>query len=66
MLAKCCGVDLRNDLNQNRTNKVITQWLIWLRPMMGVILSPYSSIQGLLWASEVVKGDRIDPGNPFR
>ena len=38
----------------------------WVRLMMDMVLSPYSSIQDLLWASEVVRGDSIDPDNPFR
>ena len=34
--------------------------------MMGMVLSPDAVIQGLLWASEVVRGDSSDPDNPFR
>ena len=34
--------------------------------MMGLVLYPYASIQGLLCASEVVRGDMRDPDNPFR
>ena len=30
------------------------------------MLSPYAAIQGLLWASEVVRGDRSDTNNPLR
>ena len=34
--------------------------------MMGLVLSPYAVIQGLLWARGVVRGDRSDSYNPFR
>ena len=33
--------------------------------MMGLMLSPYADIQGILWVIEVVRGDRIDPDNLF-
>ena len=41
-------------------------WMRWVRLMMGLLLSPYSAIQGLSWASDVVRGDRSDAYNPFR
>jgi hypothetical protein len=33
---------------------------------MGFVFSPYQTIQGMLWAEEVILGDRTDPNNPFR
>ena len=38
----------------------------WVRVMMGLVLSPYADIQGLLWASEVVRGNRSDPDKLFK
>ena len=34
--------------------------------MMGLVLSPHAFIQGMLWASEVLRGDRSHHDNPFR
>ena len=41
-------------------------WMCWLRLVMGLVFYPYVDIQGLLWASEVVRGDSSDTDNPFR
>ena len=34
--------------------------------MMGLVLSTYADIQRLFYSSEVVRGDSIEPNNPFR
>ena len=38
----------------------------WVRLTMSLVLSPYTDIQGMLWVSEVVRGDRSEPNNLFR
>ena len=40
--------------------------MIWVGLMMGLVLYPYAAIQGLLWASEVVRGDSSNPDKLFR
>ena len=32
---------------------------------MGLVLSTYAVMQGLSWASEVVRGDMSDPNQPL-
>jgi hypothetical protein len=63
-LAPYCGVDLRpyfpDELGSNNT-----LWERWERCMMGLKPSPYVCIKGLLLALELVKGNRLDPMNPF-
>ena len=66
VLAKYCGWDLGSYLGDKKDFQGTTLWMLWVRLMMGLMLSPYAAIQGLLWASDVVKGDRSDPNNPFR
>jgi hypothetical protein len=66
-LRKLCGVDFTlyypEELNSS-TSKVL--WERWQRCAMGLRPSPYQAIQGLLWAEEVILGDRRDSGNVFR
>ena len=66
MLANYCGVDLGSYLGQKKDRQGKPLWMCWVRLMMGLVLSPYSTIQVLLWVSEVMRGDRSDPNNPFR
>ena len=66
VLAKYCGVDLGSYMGHKKDLQGTYIWILWLRLMIGLVLSPYHAIQGLLWAIEVVRGDRSDPDNPFR
>ena len=66
MLAKYCRVNLGSYLGNNKDHQVTPLYVHWVHLMMGLVLFPYAAIQGLLWASEVVRGDRRDPNNPFR
>ena len=66
LMAKYCGVGLGSDLGHKKYRQVTPLWMLWLHLMMGLVLYPYSVIQGLFWASEVVRGDRSDPDNSCR
>ena len=65
MLAKYCEVDLGSYLGHKKDRQVIHLWMCWLHVMMGMVLSPYAAIQGMLWASEVVREYRSDLDNPL-
>ena len=49
VLAKFCGVDLGSYLGHKKDHQVTSLWIRWLRLMMGLVVSPYTAIQGLLW-----------------
>ena len=66
VLENYCGVDLGYYLGNKKEWQVTPLWMLWIRLMIGVMLSTYAAIQDLLWSSEVVRGDRSEPDNPFR
>ena len=66
MLANYCGVDLGLYLGHKKDRQGTPIWMRWVILMMGLVLSPYSAIKVLLWASELVRGDRSNPDKPFR
>ena len=66
VLAKYCRVDLGSYLGHKKDRKGKPIYILWVCLMMGLVLSPYTAIQGLLWASDVVRVDRSDPDNPSR
>lgn len=41
-------------------------WLRWARCVIGLTSLPFQCIQGILWAKEVIRGNRRDPDNIFR
>ena len=41
-------------------------WQRWVQSAMGLKSSPYNTIQGMLMAEEVIRGNPQDPGNVFR
>ena len=59
-------MDLGSYLGHNEDRQGKTLWMRWVQLMMGLVLYTYAAIQGLLWASEVVRGDSSDPDNLFR
>ena len=65
VLAKYCGVDLVSYLGHKKDRQGTPLWMQWVFLIVVMVLSPYATIQGLLWASEVVRGYRSDPYNPF-
>ena len=65
-IRKLCGVDLTElfpDEEPNHGEKVAERWS---RPAMGLRPSPYTSVKGILWADEVIKGDPGNLVNVFR
>ena len=66
VLEKYCGMDLGPYMGHKSDQKRTPLWTRWVCPIMGFVLSPYSSIQCLLWESEVVWEDGRYPGNTFR
>ena len=66
VLAKYWGVNLGSYLGHKKDRQGTPLWINWVCLMMGLVLSYCSAIQGLIWASEVARGDRSDPDNLFR
>jgi hypothetical protein len=58
---KLCGVDFTlyypKELEGSDMNVL---WERWQRCAMGLRTSPYQAIQGILWAEELIMGDRLD------
>lgn len=62
-----CGVDLSAFFGGvDESGKAVRLWERWTRAAMGLKSSPYQSVQAMLVAKEVIKGDRKDPNNAFR
>ena len=66
VLEKYCGVDLVYYLGNKKDHQGKPLWMRWIRPMTCLVFSPYTANQGLLWAIDVVRGDRSEPDNLFR
>ena len=62
---KYCGVYLGTYLLYDK-NSGTPYWLCWVLPMTGLILYPYSSVNGVLWSSKAVQVYMSDPDNLFR
>jgi hypothetical protein len=64
---KLCGVDFTlyypEELEGSDLNVL---WERWQRCAMGLRTSPYQAIQAVLWAEELIMGDRLDENNVFR
>jgi hypothetical protein len=53
-------------LSQRSTKRTKqTIWLRWTRCGMGFKMSPYNAGQAMLFAEEVIRGDPLNPSNPF-
>ncbi len=63
-LHEYCGVDLRPYF-QEAGDKGKTWWERWVRCMMGLKVSPYLGIKGLLFRLEWILGNTGDVLNPF-
>ena len=58
------GVDLTPYFpDELTTRKIKVLWERWTRCAMGFTTSPYQAVQGVLFADEVIRGDRLDPTN---
>ena len=41
-------------------------WLRWNKCLMVLTSSNFQSIQAIIWADKVIRGDRLDPANIFK
>ena len=61
-----CGVDLTKlfpeELEGLSKNKL---WERWTRCLMGAKPSPYQACKSMLWAEDIVSGNKYDQSNPF-
>ena len=60
------GVDFKYYLCHKKDHQGTPLWVLWVSPMIGLVLSLYIPIQGLLWKSCLVTGDSSDLDNLFR
>ena len=58
-------VGLGSYLGHKKDQQVTCLWMRLVHLMMGLVLSQYAAMQGILWAIGVVRGYRSDPYNPF-
>jgi hypothetical protein len=61
-----CGVDLTLYFPEGVPEGTSVLWEKWTRCAMGLRPSPYQACQGMMWALEVIFGDRHDACNVFR
>jgi hypothetical protein len=61
-----CGVDLTKYFPEGIPAGTKVLWERWTRCAMGLRTSPYQACQGMMWALEIIMGDRNDPRNVFR
>ena len=62
-----CGVDFTDMFKEEMDGEARTQlWERWVRCAMGLKSSPYQVCQAILFAEEVIRGDRKDKENPFK
>jgi hypothetical protein len=58
------GVDLTHYTIAGKSADIV--WECWHRAAMGLTSSPYQACQGMAFAEEVIRGERLDPHNIFR
>ena len=63
---KMCGVDFTLYYPEEVGQGVGNLWERWCRCAMGLTTSPYQAIQGMMWAKELMMGNRLDESNVFR
>lgn len=61
-----CGVDLTLYFPDGVPEGTSVLWERWTRCAMGLRPSPYQACQGMMWALEVIFGDRRNAANVFR
>jgi hypothetical protein len=63
---KLCGVDFTLYFPDELTAEHEVLWGRWTRCAMGLRTSPYQAVQAMLWAQEIILGNKDDPDNVFR
>lgn len=61
-----CGVDLSPYFSDECSETSPTLWERWTRCLMGAKSSPYQTIRAMLWAEDVIRGDRLSDSNPLQ
>ena len=61
-----CGVDFTLYFPEELLEEHQVLWERWTRCAMGLRTSPYQAVQGMLWAQEMIMGDRLSETNVFR
>ena len=61
-----CGVDLTPYFPEEIKSGKSKVWERWTRCLMGAKPSPYQAIRSMLWAEDIVRGNKDHPSNPFR
>ena len=60
-----CGVDVSEYFPDEKPTHKGKVALCWCHPAMELKPLPYSTVKGILWTEEVVKGDSDNPNNVF-
>ena len=63
---RLCGVDFTLYFPEEVPEDHQVLWARWTRCAMGLRTSPYQAVQGMLWAQEMIMGDRLSESNAFR
>jgi len=63
---RLCGVDFTLYFPEELPEDHQVLWARWSRCAMGLRTSPYHVVQGMLWAQEIILGDRLSEMNVFR
>lgn len=61
-----CGIDMTPYFEDEITSPLSKLWERWTRCLMGAKSSPYQTIRAMLWAEDVIRGNRHSPDNPLR
>jgi hypothetical protein len=65
-IQELCGVDLTKYFPEGTPADTKVLWERWTRCAMGLRSSPCQACQGMMWALEIIFGDRNDAKNIFR
>ena len=65
-LKRLAGIDVTPFYPEELREGVRVIWQCWQRCAMGLKKPPYNSVQGILFAEEIIRGDHKDSRNVFR
>lgn len=61
-----CGIDMTPYFEEELKSPFQKLWERWTRCLMEAKSSPYQTIRGMLWAEDIIRGDRHSKSNPLR
>jgi hypothetical protein len=64
-LRALCGVDLTLSGGTIQEFETVA-WEVWQQAAMGLKSLPFQAVQGMMVAEDLIKGDHMDPSNPFK